>query len=74
MKTFASLDAAQAAAHPGQFIMALVQAPNAWAVMSVGERQMMVPSGKWTTVERKKPYHNVLAEAGTDWHDDDTQP
>lgn len=75
MRIFHSLDAARADAHPGVYVM--VSAGPVYALMSVGEREraMHDPATRnaWATVERTKPFHDVLAEAETGWHDDDIE-
>ncbi len=70
MRTFGSLEAARAAAHPGQFVMASTRLA-AWAVATVGERQQLRAGDAWRTVERVKPFHDVAAEVTTGWHADD---
>lgn len=73
MRIFHSLDAARGDAHPGVYVM--VSTGPIYALMSVGERDraMNSPTAEhaWSTVERTKPFHDVLAEAETGWHDDD---
>lgn len=72
MRIFSSIDAARAAAHPGVYIM--VSNGPVYAQMSVAEREraMNGPAAAhdWLTVERIKPFHDVVSEADTDWHDD----
>ena len=73
MRIFHSLEAARADAHPGVYVM--VSTGPVYALMSMGERQraMNSPASEraWSTVERSKPFHDVLAEVETGWHDDD---
>ena len=72
MRIFHSLDAARADAHPGVYVM--VSTGPVYALMSVGERERALNGGverDWLTVERTKPFHDVLAETETGWHDDD---
>ena len=73
MRIFHTLDEARADAHPGVYVM--VSTGPVYALMSVGERERAMngpPSEPaWSTVERTKPFHDVLGEAETGWHDDD---
>ena len=65
MRKFATLEGAQDAAAPGQFIL------MTYAVVTAAERTLLIGVGKstWAAVERKRPFHKLADEVASDWAD-----
>lgn len=65
MKKFATRPEALAAAAPGQYILA------SYAVVTVAERGLLLgnPGSTWSECERKRPFHDVVAEIQSGWSD-----
>lgn len=65
MRKFATLQGAQDAAAPGQYILV------SYCVVPLAERTLLlrIQDASWSEVERKRPFHDVDAEIRSGWAD-----